>query len=125
MVMTATAMTSDQPPIQLVDENEFHHLIPAHHGNVLVIFTGHSCSTCGVLRRALTKMLHGGERLRVFEVDAHANMGLVQEFDVFHLPAMFLYVDGEFHAEIHSPPLAARLRTAIRNALVSPAQEAP
>lgn len=111
--------------IQSVNEEDFHHLIPAHRGNLLVIFTGHSCSSCGVLRRTLRKMLETGERLRVIEVDAHANMGLVQEFDVFHLPAMFLYVDGEFHAEIHSAPLADRLRTAIRNALVSPAQEAP
>ena len=116
---------SDDSPIQSVDESEFHHLIPAHRGNLLVIFTGHSCSTCSVLRRALRKMLEGGERLRVYEVDAHANMGLVQEFDVFHLPAMFLYVDGDFHAEINSPPLAARLRVAIHKALVSPAQEAP
>ena len=111
--------------IQSVDEGEFHHLIPAHRSNSLIIFTGHNCSSCAVLRRALRKMLEDGERLRVFEVDAHANMGLVQEFDVFHLPAMFLYVDGEFHAEIHSAPLATRLRAAIRDALVSPAQEAP
>lgn len=116
---------NDNSLLQPVDESEYHHLIPAHRGNLLVIFTGHSCSSCAVLRRALRNMLEGGERLRVFEVDAHANMGLVQEFDVFHLPAMFLYVDGEFHAEIHSAPLAARLRAAIHKALVSPPQEAP
>jgi thioredoxin-like negative regulator of GroEL len=114
-----------EPAIESVDEDDYHDLIPAHRGNVLVIFTGSGCFGCQVLRRSLLKMLAGGERLTVFEVDAHANRGLVEEFDVFHLPAMFLYKDGEFHAELTSPPLPDRLRSAIRDALVSPAREAP
>jgi len=114
-----------EPTIESVNEDDYHDLIPAHHGNVLVIFTGIGCFGCQVLRRGLLKMLTGGERLTVFEVDAHANMGLVEEFDVFNLPAMFLYRDGVFHAQLNSPPLPDRLRTAIRDALVSPAHEAP
>lgn len=111
--------------IATIDDDDYHHIVPSQRGNVLVIFTGRGCFGCHVLRRCLHKMLAHGERLTVFEVDAHDNYGLVQEFGVFHLPAMFLYVDGEFHAEIHSPPLARRLRAAIHDALLQPAQEAP
>ncbi len=118
-------MDSEPSLIASVDEEDFHHLIPAHRGNLLVIFTGSGCFTCQVLRRCLQKMLAAGERLTVFEVDAHANMGLVEEFSVFHLPAMFLYSNGQFHAAIHCAPLAEHLRTAIRDALVMPAGEAP
>lgn len=118
-------MPSAPTLIDRVNEDDFHHIIPAHRGNVLVIFTGKSCFGCQVLRRCLLKMLGNGERLTAFEVDAHDNMGLVEEFDVFHLPAMFLYVDGEYHAEVHSAPLASHLRSAIRDALTKPAQETP
>ncbi len=108
-----------------LEQFEFHHVLGAAPGNSLVIFTGPACGACTRLKAVLTAERQLFADLHLFEVDAQRDMALTREFGVFHLPAMFLYRDGEFHCELHSEAVAGRLRAAIDAALAAPAQEAP
>jgi thioredoxin-like negative regulator of GroEL len=64
-------------------------------------------------------------QLHLFEVDAQRDTALVREFEVFHLPSMFLFKDGHFHCALHSPANPDALRRHIDLALAAPAEEAP
>jgi hypothetical protein len=44
---------------------------------------------------------------------------------VFHLPSLFLFNDGEFHAEIHAEPLPDAIIAAVEAALAESPREAP
>jgi len=113
-----TAITS-------LSQFDFHHRLAEMAGTCLVIFTGPNCGACKRLKQVLQE--HGDlfDDLHLFEVDAQRDMALTREFGVFHLPAMFLYQDGEFHCELHSEALPQSLSAAIGEALAAPAQEAP
>ncbi len=63
--------------------------------------------------------------MTVFAVNAERDAGLEREFEVFHLPGMFLYHSGAFHCETHGEARAKKLRYAIVSALKIPAGEAP
>ena len=53
------------------------------------------------------------------------SIALAREYEIFHLPALMLFVDGHFHAGIHSPLLPEKLQQAVEKALILPAEEAP
>ncbi len=108
-----------------LDQFDFHHALEQTSGTSLVIFTGPACGACRRLKAVLAAEPQLFADLRLFEVDAQRDMALTREFGVFHLPAMFLFRDGEFHCELHSEALPAKLRSAIDAALAAPAQEAP
>ena len=69
--------------------------------------------------------LHQYPPLPIFEVDAVHNGGLVNALEIFHLPALFLYVDGHYHRELQSEALPARIHHAIQTALSLPAEDEP
>ena len=108
----------------LTDLN-FHHVLAETSDAVLVFFTAPNCGACRNLKLALSRYLHEYPALPVFEVDAVHNGGLVNALDVFHLPAMFLYVDGHYHCELHCEPLPARIHAALQTALAQPAEDEP
>ena len=108
-----------------LEQFDFHHVLERTPGASLVIFTGPACGACKRLKAVLAAEPELFADLHLFEVDAQRDMALTREFGVFHLPAMFLYRDGEFHCELHSEALPVRLRQAINDALAAPAQEAP
>jgi len=111
--------------LKRLDQFSFHQTLAEIRGAALVIFTGPACSAC----RRLKAVLQGSGQLftdlQLFEVDAGEDMALTHEFEVFHLPAMFLFRDGEYHCELHSEAQPQRLRAAIDAALTAPGQEAP
>ena len=59
--------------------------------------------------------------LVVYEVNAERAGGLVEELEIFHLPALFLYQDGDLHAPIQAPLRPDALRGAIEEARRLPA----
>ena len=65
---------------------------------------------------------HGGASV---QVDVEKSIALAREYEIFHLPALMLFVDGHFHAGIHSPLLPEKLQQAVEKALTLPAEEAP
>mmetsp|Transcript_114500 Transcript_114500/g.334761 ORF Transcript_114500/g.334761 Transcript_114500/m.334761 type:complete len:204 (-) Transcript_114500:297-908(-) len=100
----------------------------------LVCFTSPGCGSCRAFtrvlpllqRRADEKQRAGyGFQLAVFEVDAGENMGLVNELDVVDLPALFVYVNGEFHCPLQAAPEAEVLYMAVVRASKQPASEPP
>jgi hypothetical protein len=53
------------------------------------------------------------------------NPALVNELGFFHLPALYLYNNGEFHCELQPQPSVESIRRSIDKALGEPATEAP
>jgi len=109
----------------VLDQFNFHHVLAETPGTALVVFTGPDCGACRRVKGLLSEMVAEGEAWRLFEVDAARDPGLAREFEVFHLPSLFLYQDGHYHAPLHAEPLPARVRTAVAETLARPAVEAP
>jgi len=108
-----------------LDEFGFHHALAGTRGIALVIFTGAGCSSCRAWKLLLAAYCTQHPDLALFEIDAGHAQALAREFNVFNLPALFLYRDGHFHSALHSEAHPEKLRAAIEAALATPAQEAP
>jgi thioredoxin-like negative regulator of GroEL len=113
---------TDLPPLTQFD---LHHRLAEMEGPAVVCFTAPACGSCRQMKLALAALRRGRPDLAVFEVDAQHEAGLTREFGVFHLPALFLFVDGEYHRPVEAEPLPERLATAIDAALGLPPLEAP
>lgn len=92
-------------------------------GTSLLIFTSIGCASCRWARRELPKLSLPIERLAW--IDAADNAGLVQRYEVFHLPALFVVRDGRFHGALCSRLHASDLSDALGAALSRPAEELP
>ncbi|WP_127475963.1 thioredoxin family protein [Sulfurivermis fontis] len=104
---------------------DFHHRLAETPGVSLVLFTGPACGACKRLKQVLREQRALFADVHLFEVDAGRDMALTREFGVFHLPALFLFRDGEYHCALHSEAQPEHLRAAIDAALARPAEEAP
>lgn len=104
---------------------DFHHRLAETPGVSLVLFTGPACGACKRLKQILAEQSALFADIHLFEVDAGRDMALTREFGVFHLPAMFLFRDGDYHCALHSEAQPQHLRVAIDAALARPAEEAP
>jgi thioredoxin-like negative regulator of GroEL len=104
---------------------DLHHRLAEVAGPSVVCFTAPACGSCRQMKRALGALRSDRPALSVFEVDAQHEPGLAREFAVFHLPALFLFVDGEYHRPVEAEPLPKRLAAAIDAAIDLPALEAP
>lgn len=109
---------------RLVDGN-FYDTLHATRGVVLVIFTSAGCASCRAWKEVLKAYLSINQEIVIFEVDAHESMALANEYEIFHLPALFLFKDGEFHCELNCEANQQRIHQAITRALQAPAQEEP
>ncbi|QRY77021.1 thioredoxin family protein [Pseudomonas sp. PDNC002] len=92
-------------------------------GVSLLIFTSPGCSSCRWARQALPEF--GLPVDRLCWVDAGHNGGLVERYEVFHLPSLFLVRDGHFLGPIHAPLRPEPLIHALRDGLSRPAEELP
>jgi hypothetical protein len=62
---------------------------------------------------------------RLCWIDAGNNGGLVERYQVFHLPALFVVRDGEFFGAVHARLTVAELNQAVAQALGRFAEELP
>lgn len=92
-------------------------------GTSLVIFTAQGCTACRHARQRLPGMGLPVERL--VWIDAQENFGLVQRYEVFQLPALFVVRDGAFFAALHASLSPAELRRALAEALARAPEELP
>ncbi|MCE4053995.1 thioredoxin family protein [Pseudomonas sp. Au-Pse12] len=69
-------------------------------GISLVIFTSVGCSSCRWARVRLPELKLPIDRL--CWVDAGDNGGAAERYQVFHLPALFVVRNGEFHGALQS-----------------------
>ena len=111
--------------MKTLDQFDFHQTLEASRGQVLVIFTAPHCGACNMLREALVDYQGTHPESMLYEVDTQRDPGLGEEFGVFHLPALFLYSDGQYHAEIRCEALPEKIAEAVNAAIVTPAEDAP
>jgi thiol-disulfide isomerase/thioredoxin len=104
---------------------DFHHTLAETPGVSLVYFTAPGCGACRQLKRIFCDHPEEFALLNLFEVDAQQDLALTREFEVFHLPSLFLFKDGQYHAPIHAEPLPHSLLAAVEAALAAPPCEAP
>ena len=60
-----------------------------------------------------------------FKVDVTLATGMARYFGIFHLPTIYLYHDGHFHAELQTEAQAEAIQIGARSLLAAPAQEEP
>ena len=92
-------------------------------GISLVIFTSIGCFSCRWARQQLPTFDLPVDRL--CWIDAGNNGGVVQRYQVFHLPALFVVRDGEFYGAVQSRLRATDLADAVHQALERIAEELP
>ena len=64
-------------------------------GVSLLVFHSASCGNCRMAREKLPELSLPVER--ICWVDAGENRGLVERYEVFHLPSMFIVKDGVYY----------------------------
>ncbi|MDO8892730.1 MAG: thioredoxin family protein [Sulfurimicrobium sp.] len=105
-------------------EFDFHHELAASSGPVLVMFGAPGCGTCRKVEKLLPEAV-AGMVSGLYKVDVQQSMGLARAYEVFHLPALFLFVDGRYHAPIESEVTAMKMKQALEQALAAPPQDEP
>jgi thioredoxin 1 len=108
-----------------LEQFEFHHVLEDLSGIAIVLFSAQGCGACKAMRRSLIELRHTRPEWHIFEVDSQRDIALTREFEVFHLPSLFLFHDGNFHGQLHSEPLPRQLLASIAARLSQPAEEAP
>ena len=107
---------------QLTDFDADQRLL-AMSGVSLVIFTSVGCASCRFAREQLPGLDLTVDRL--CWIDAADNGGLVERYEVFHLPALFVVRDGEFFGAVQSRLTRTELNEAVGQALNRIAEELP
>ena len=102
-----------------LDDVDFHPTMVGRVGASLVLIGTRACGACRVFRR-LAAGLPDGLVDRIVDVDAERAPGLVDELDVFHLPALFVWRDGEDWAAVQCAARPSALEGAVRAALAGP-----
>ena len=111
--------------MQQLDQFDFHSVLEDTTGVALVSFTATDCGACRHLATVMRELAVVRPDWRLFGVDAQRDMALTREFEIFHLPTLFLFHDGEFHCELRAEARVSAMIGAVHAALREPAQEAP
>lgn len=109
--------------MQALDEATYHRQLAQTRALALVLFTSPTCGACRSVEHRLPASVPGAAQL--FKVDVQVASALARAFEVFHLPTLFLYVNGHYHARLNCEVTPAALRAAIDHALLLPAEEEP
>jgi len=113
------------PSFPQLDQFEFHHRLARTAGVAIVLFTSRGCASCKAWKLLLAEYRRKHTETLVFEVDAERDLALTREFNVFHLPGLFLYVGGRYHSALQCEARPEALHNAITAALAAPAHEPP
>jgi hypothetical protein len=92
-------------------------------GVSLVVFTSVGCASCRWARQQLPGLDLAVDRL--CWVDAGNNGGVVERYQVFHLPALFVVRDGEFYGALQSRLTRNELNEGLRQVLSRIPEELP
>ena len=107
-----------------LSEFDFHIRLAASPGVSLVLFTAPDCGSCRLWLRLL-QQFSSPLLQHCFVVDVQIATALANEYAVFHLPSLFLFVGGKFHAPLHAEAVPVRLHQAIGETLHRAPQEEP
>ena len=90
----------------------------------MVLFSAPHCGACRAWKRLLPEALSDLTE-SFFEVDVSEATGGARYFDIFHLPTIYLYRDGRFHAELQCEARRHTIREAVSRLLAAAAQDEP
>lgn len=107
-----------------LDQHNFYKVLDHQIGDALVFIGTEGCGACRAMRRALSQ-LPAELDLDLYEVDAAQALGVIEDLEVFHLPALFLWRGGEHHRPIECEARPDALEAAIRLAKAAPGLAAP
>jgi thioredoxin 1 len=111
-------------PIRELTEFDFHSTLAASKGVSLVMLSGPDCGACRRMEETLPELTHDLVD-HLFKVDVQKSAGLARAYEIFHLPSLFVFVDGHYHGPLHAEPTRLAFLPAIKDLLASPAQEEP
>lgn len=115
----------NEATLQVLNDTDFYSVIQATQGVSIVFFTSEGCSSCRHWKVLLRQLAAERPALHLYEVDAQQSMGLTREYEVFHLPALFVFRDGHYHAPLQCEARLDTIKATLDAALTSPAEEAP
>jgi thioredoxin len=105
-------------------EGDFHARLAAVSGVAVVLFSAPGCGACRAWKRLLPQAL-SGLAAALFEVDVGEATGVARYYNIFHLPTIYLYRDGQFHAELQCEARHDSVRQSALRILAEPAQDEP
>jgi thioredoxin-like negative regulator of GroEL len=121
---SSSADGASLPAFSRLSEGAYQACIAASPGIAVVLFVAPHCGACRVWKRLLPQAL-AGIADGFFEVDVSEATGVARYFGIDHLPTIYLYRDGQFHAELQCEAREVALRDAVRVLLAAPPQDEP
>jgi thioredoxin 1 len=114
------------PPdgFERLSEGVFHARLAATPGVAAVLFAAPNCGACRAWKKLLPVAL-AGVADALFEVDVGEATGVARYYGIFHLPTIYLYRDGRFHAELQCEARAEAVRETAIRVLAEDAREEP
>ena len=120
---TTSKDSSATAPFERLAEGAFHARLAASSGLAVVLFSAPHCGACRSWKQILPLALDTASAL--YEVDVSEATGVARYFGIFHLPTVYLYRDGQFHAELQCEARGEAIRNTVRHLLAAPAQDEP
>lgn len=108
---------------EVLAEGAYHARLAASSGLAVVLFSAPYCGACRTWKKLLPQALDTACTL--YEVDVSEATGIARYFGIFHLPTVYLYRDGQFHAELQCEARCETIRNTVRHLLAAPAQDEP
>ena len=120
--MTISAITTSL--FEPLAEGDYHARLARTQGVAVVLFSHVPCGSCRIWKRLLPEALSTTVQ-HFFEVDVALDTGMARYFGIFHLPTIYLYRDGQFHAELQCAAQADTILQTAHSLFDLPAQEEP
>ena len=109
---------------QELSEFDFHPRLAASPGVAVLMFSGPHCGACKRLEKQLPDWL-ANRAAHLYKVDVQRSTALARAYEVFHLPSLFVFVNGRYHGPLSAEAAPGPLRTALETLLAEPAHEEP
>lgn len=110
--------------MKLLDESSFHSVLHTSPNVSIVMFSGPGCGACRRLEKHLPDWL-SGQVGYFYKVDVQKSTGLARAYEVFHLPSLFVFVNGRYHAPLQAEAAPGPMQAALQQLLNQPAHEEP
>ena len=107
-----------------LNEFDFHQRLRRTPGISIVFFSSPGCGACRRLEQLLPALL-GETPARLYKVNVQQDTALARAYEIFHLPSLLVFVDGDYHGQLHAEPRPEPFRRALQALLASPGQEEP
>lgn len=120
--MTISALTPRL--FEPLSEGDYHARMARTSDHAVVLFSHAHCGSCRVWKRLLPEALSASVQ-HFFEVDVALDTGAARYFGIFHLPTIYLYRNGQFHAELQCAARVDAIQRAVPTLFDLPAEEEP